>query len=128
MLDGSASITSTDWYSVKDFTTEIVNAFNVSVDGAEIGAVQFSSRDPLFPIVSPPAARTIIGLSSDAAAIKAAVNKERQVRGARGSSLGPTAPRSGTRLHHTTLRRTAQHPTALATRYQRPRAPTCTRA
>jgi len=79
VLDGSASIDTTDWYSVKTFTNQIVDAFNVSADGAEIGAVQFSSKDPLFPHLGPPAAHTIIGLSTDAAAIKAAVNTERQM-------------------------------------------------
>ena len=50
--DGSASITTPDWYQVRDFAVEIVNAFNVSAAGAEIGAVQFSSRDILFPIAT----------------------------------------------------------------------------
>jgi len=78
VLDGSASITDTDWYRVRSFTNEIVDAFNVSKDGAEIGAVQFSSSDPLFPVFGKPA-HTIIGLSTDSAAIKAAVNKEKQM-------------------------------------------------
>jgi len=79
ILDGSASISDTDWYNVLSFTIQVVDAFNVSSSGAMIGAVQFSSGNIFFPNLGK-AAHKIIDLSADAAAIKAAIGKERQMQ------------------------------------------------
>jgi uncharacterized protein YegL len=68
VLDGSGSIVATDWAHALDFANKLVDAFNVSAVEAEIAAVQFSD-----------VAETIIGLSSDPTAIKAAVTAEAQI-------------------------------------------------
>ena len=64
VLDGSGSIRSADWKRALAFTNSIVDSFHVSSEEVEVAAVQFSSF-----------VRTIIGLSSDASKIKAAVSR-----------------------------------------------------
>jgi len=69
ILDGSASIVSSDWQSALTFTNKLVNGFNISADQVELAVVQFSSS-----------ADTVIGLTDDAAAIHAAVTNLNQMR------------------------------------------------
>uniref|UniRef100_A0A7S2IAR2 VWFA domain-containing protein n=1 Tax=Haptolina brevifila TaxID=156173 RepID=A0A7S2IAR2_9EUKA len=69
VLDGSGSIHSVDWQRALKFTDSVVDSFHVSMDQVEIAAVQFGSSS-----------ETIIGLSADPTAVKAAVSKTRQMR------------------------------------------------
>jgi len=69
VVDGSASIQSSDWDKALQFTNKLVNGFNVSSDQVEIAVVQFSES-----------ARTEIGLSDDAAAIHTAVSNMNQMQ------------------------------------------------
>jgi len=69
ILDGSASIQSTDWQHELAFTNKIVDSFHLSADQVEIGALQFSGF-----------AHKIIDLSPDANAVKAAVTNTNQLQ------------------------------------------------
>jgi len=69
VLDGSASIDSSDWQSALSFTNKLVNGFNISADQVELAVVQFSED-----------ADTVIGLSDDSAAIHAAVTNLQQMQ------------------------------------------------
>ena len=74
VLDGSASIVDSDWQRALIFTNKIVDSFNISTDQAEVGVVQFSGG--LFGQNT----EIIITLSSDVAAIKAAVSSAQQMK------------------------------------------------
>jgi len=69
VLDGSASIRSSDWQKALSFVNKLVGGFKISADQVELGVVQFSEH-----------ADTVIGLSDDASAITAAVSSLRQMR------------------------------------------------
>ena len=69
VLDGSASIQSSDWQKALKFTNTLISGFNISADQVEVGVVQFSSQ-----------ADIVINLSSDPVAIAAAVSNLNQMK------------------------------------------------
>ena len=69
VLDGSASIRSSDWQKALSFVNKLVGGFQISADQVELGVVQFSES-----------ADTVIGLSADAGAITSAVSSLQQMR------------------------------------------------
>lgn len=75
VLDGSASIVSSDWQLALKFANQIVAGFagtqgtGIGKDAVEIGVVQFSES-----------AQTVIGLSADQSAITSAVSSLRQMK------------------------------------------------
>jgi len=69
ILDGSASISASDWQSAIAFVTKLVDGFSISADEVKLGIVQFSS-----------VATQVIGLSGDKAAIKSQLSSLRQMK------------------------------------------------
>lgn len=73
VLDGSESITAPDFETMKSFAGSLVGHFTISPDDAHAGVVQFAGEGQ---------GRVEIGLSSDAAAVDAAVAAMAQIVGA----------------------------------------------
>lgn len=69
VIDGSASISSSNWQKLLTFVNQIVGGFQIAADQVEMGIVQFSAT-----------AQTVIGLSPDQAAITSAVTNLRQMK------------------------------------------------
>lgn len=88
VLDGSASIRSTDWQTGLQFTNKVVEAFDIGPDAVKIGALQFSDTT-----------RDIIELSADKAAIKAAIGSERQMMQNTNTGAGFTAAKTMLATH-----------------------------
>ena len=69
IVDGSASISSSDWQRALAFVNKLVGGFQIAKDQVELGVVQFSSQ-----------AATVIDLSDDATKIQAAVTQMSQMQ------------------------------------------------
>ena len=77
VLDGSASIVAADWTLVKAFANRLVDAFHLSTDQAEIGALQFATGE-----------RVISPITADAARLKSLIGSESQMRGGTNTYAG----------------------------------------
>lgn len=80
ILDGSASIISSDWQLALQFTNQVVGSFDLGPDKVNIGVTQFSDN-----------AVDVISLSDDANAIEAAVSATRQMERNTNTASGFTA-------------------------------------
>ncbi|OGO51049.1 MAG: hypothetical protein A2148_10730 [Chloroflexi bacterium RBG_16_68_14] len=72
VVDGSGSIFARDFATMKDFSMNLAGSFVISPAGGHVGVVQFSGQGQ---------GRLEIGLSSDGAAVKAAIDGMQQIEG-----------------------------------------------